>query len=1307
VAAAAHAANFVNGQAARAEFGQVSFTYGASGAQQNILGGASGIAYSNGILFVSDANRVGATPINNRVMMFDATQVPDRRQDVTTANHASGSCWLCGYSAIGLIGQIDYGSSTAGRNSVPTSSSSGNVGSLSSPTAVATDGRILAIADTDNNRVLIWTAIPSSQTTPPNIVLGQKDFTSFQSPQPVNANSLRGPQGVWIQNGRLYVADTQNYRVLVWNSIPTSNNQPADLVLGQANFTSVSSPPVTNADPVAAADRMLNPVSVTSDGTRLFVADLGFNRVLIWNSIPTSMDQAADVVIGQPDMTSSKANNNTATCAATGTDSSGNATYPTICGATLNFPRFALSDGTRLFVADGGNNRVLIFNNIPTSNAARADTVLGQPDFTTDIVTNQAFNFASTAIDNTGAVDTIPTPTSLAYDGLNLYVSDPYNRRVLMFTPGDTPLPNNSVVNWASEIIRQEGVVVLSGNPVANDTVTVTIAGTGHTYTVKTGDTLDKVAQGVVNQINSDNDVNVTALFGGAGRGSIYLSSRATNLGFDALSLAASTSNTANMTATTSGGYLSAGSGATAAPGMWVEINGTNLADQTVTVPNPVSGNLPITLGGVNVYMDGIFASLMSVSPTQIIAQVPFWFQDRNSMSVYVRTTHASGDTTVTNTTPVYIAPANPGLFNAPAFAGQPRPWPALNARHQGGNPTAVVSIDGSITAGNTATITIAGTAYTYTVQSSDTLSSVVNGLINLINASDQNVTASVGPAFNRVVLTAKQGGGAGTGISVAGSTSSNATLTVTPYTNATCCNVVSGSVITPDNPAVPGELISVMATGLGVLSDPNAQAAAQAGQPYNGPVPNTASNSINGTMNNATAQVVSGGFAQGSYGIYQIQMIVPSDLPSNPNTQLYVAQNAFISNIVTLPVGSAVAAVPPGAGIASGQALVSPVSLTFATQTFGSTAVSTQTVTVSNPGTTALSITSISLAGANAGDFTISNGCGTSVPPGGNCTVNVSYSPTSSGGVQNASLVISTSSASSPNTVRLIGIAGSVFQISNKLSGKVLDVANRSTGNGALIQQYDFNGGSNQQWTFAPVGNGSYAIVNVGSGKALDVAGASLQSGTPIQQFDYLGGANQQWNLVATPDGYLEIVNVLSGKALDVTGQSLAAGAPIQQYDYMNGDNQKWSLGPVQSYVISNVNSGKVLDVVNTSRDNGALIQQYDYMAGGNQQWILLPIDATYYRIINVLSGKALDIKDMSNADGASIQQYDYLGGGNQQWALVPAGNGAFSIVNKKSGRVLDVTDGSKQNQALIQQFDYVGGANQQWNVTPVVPNQ
>jgi len=607
--------------------------------------------------------------------------------------------------------------------------------------------------------------------------------------------------------------------------------------------------------------------------------------------------------VGQLDMASNAANNITV-C-------NGGPIGPTTgqCQASLNYPRFALSDGTRLFVADGGNDRVLIWNTIPTTNGAKASTVLGQPDFLQDNVSSAAISIASTAVDNTGAVDLVPTPQGLAFDGTNLYVSDPYNRRVLVFTPGDTVLPPNSIVNWASEIVRQEGIVSLTGTTVANDTITVTIQGTAYVYTIKSGNTLDDAAKGVIAVINASNsnagDPNVTATFAGAGTSTIYLSSKATDLGYDTITLAATASSTSEV-ATASGAYLSAGTAATGAIGMLVEINGTNLSDQTVSATLDGHTVVPAKLGGVQVFMDGAATPIFKASPTQIITQIPYYFNDRNSTSVFVRTTHNDGSVTVTNAMPVYISAANPGIFNAPAYAGQPRPWPVAMAYHQPGNPTSVISIDGSVTAGNIATITIQGTAYSYTVVAADTLTTITSNLVNLINASDPYVTASVGGAFTRVVLTAKKSGAAGYGITVAGSVSTSATVTVTAYSSVTCCVVTPGSLITPKNPAGPGELITVTGVGLGIIVDPTnvAQGSLGTGVPYTGPFPNTAQSFVTATIGSSTAQTIFADLPKQSYGIYNMQIVVPTTAVTNTLTPMYVAQNAFISNTVTLPVG-------------------------------------------------------------------------------------------------------------------------------------------------------------------------------------------------------------------------------------------------------------------------------------------------------------------------------------------------------------------------------------------------------------------
>ena len=119
-------------------------------------------------------------------------------------------------------------------------------------------------------------------------------------------------------------------------------------------------------------------------------------------------------------------------------------------------------------------------------------------------------------------------------------------------------------------------------------------------------------------------------------------------------------------------------------------------------------------------------------------------------------------------------------------------------------------------------------------------------------------------------------------------------------------------------------------------------------------------------------------------------------------------------------------------------------------------------------------------------------------------------------------------------------------FQIINSNSGKVLDVTGGSTSDGALIQQWDWLGGANQQWQIVPLGNGYSLIQNVNSGKVLDVYGGYTTGCTPIQQWDWWGGANQQWQIVPQDSSYDAIFNLNSGLVLDVTNVSLSNGAPF-----------------------------------------------------------------------------------------------------------------------------------------------------------------
>jgi sugar lactone lactonase YvrE len=886
-AAAGFAANvdFATGQAARLFIGQTQATRQQPGASDTLLGGVSGVAFANDMLFVADSNRVNSGPINNRVLVY--RNVSGNLPKPTAELSYTQRCPICVGTADTVLGQPDFQKTDAAKGA----------SGMRLPTGVASDGTVLAVADTDNNRILIWKSIPTGNGQAADVVLGQKDFNSGGTSVPPSASSLRGPQGVWIQNGMLFVADTQDHRILVWKRIPSSNGAPADLVLGQPDFTTYVEPDLTQQKSDATASNMLNPVSVTSDGVKLFVTDLGHNRVLIWNSIPSANGAAADVVIGQPDMKSAIANNSytidkdgvesKVLCESTGTDSTtNNPTYPARCNATMEFPRFTLSDGQRLFVADGGNDRVLVFNSIPTQNGQAADYVIGQ--------LGGGINQAS------DAADSMRTPMAMAWDGTNLYVSDTYNRRINVYSMGEHSVPYSGVRNAASFEIYAVGSVAFTGTIVEGETTTINIAGKDYTYKNAKDDTFGKLLDGLVAAINADSgDPNVYAS-PNYDTATLQLTARAGGENGNAVEYSATTaavksSDAASITATTSGSTLSGGmDAAKIGPGTIVSIVGDNLADSLESAP---AGTTKDTLADTQVYFDGVRAPLLYVSPTQINAQIPWEFLDTTSINAYVRTVRKSGIISVTTPVAVSIVPENPGIFTM--GGNDPRPGVAL---HYSSNAMGTVSVDGSAKAGDTATVTIEDRSYTYTVVDGDTLDTVRDALIALINnAPDPKVKAFAAGTHDRIRLMARVAGPDGNGIPFGASAPDGAQVIMTATNSALCCANVAGAPITNDNPALPGETIVVLATGLGLPTVLDSVVTGQAWPDSAGVVqPREFVSSLAGGK---TANVLYAGLKPGLVGVWEVHLELNTDLPTNPQTQAHIAQAEYTSNIITFPV--------------------------------------------------------------------------------------------------------------------------------------------------------------------------------------------------------------------------------------------------------------------------------------------------------------------------------------------------------------------------------------------------------------------
>lgn len=210
-------------------------------------------------------------------------------------------------------------------------------------------------------------------------------------------------------------------------SIASFFGQPSDVtadwVLGQPDFTS-------NADTGPCRTRIGYPMGaayyIRGDSHYLFVADQRYNRILIFdNANNLRSGQPAYAVIGQ----------------ATFDFGSANRSNPLPHAESLKSPADLFMDERGdLYVADYGNNRVLVFRD-PIGTDFAADSVFGQAG---------SFSSATANLGGRGA-SSLSGPLSVAVDGArNVYIADGNNNRVLIyFDPLNTDLVADKVLGQA------------------------------------------------------------------------------------------------------------------------------------------------------------------------------------------------------------------------------------------------------------------------------------------------------------------------------------------------------------------------------------------------------------------------------------------------------------------------------------------------------------------------------------------------------------------------------------------------------------------------------------------------------------------------------------------------------------------------------------------------------------------------------------------------------------------------------------------------------------------------------------------
>lgn len=262
----------------------------------------------------------------------------------------------------------------------------------------------LWVADTGHHRLLGWRRWPGSDQAPADVLIGQPDFfhEGRNAKGVVTAHSLNVPTGISAWGRGFALADAWNHRVLIWHNVPSASHTPADLVLGQASFSAGES---NRGSDAPTASTLFWPYGVHWDGARLWVADTGNRRVLMWHGMPTKNGQPADFVLGQQDFLSRHENGGGEPNA-----------------RSMRWPHAIAVWHGNLCVADAGNNRVMIWRGIPQKIGEPCAVLLGQRN-DHDVDHNQSLYWP-----NAGSLN---MPYGMTVAGSWLVVADTANSRLI------------------------------------------------------------------------------------------------------------------------------------------------------------------------------------------------------------------------------------------------------------------------------------------------------------------------------------------------------------------------------------------------------------------------------------------------------------------------------------------------------------------------------------------------------------------------------------------------------------------------------------------------------------------------------------------------------------------------------------------------------------------------------------------------------------------------------------------------------------------------------------------------------------
>jgi galactose oxidase len=339
--------------------------------------------------------------------------------------------------------------------------------------------------------------------------------------------------------------------------------------------------------------------------------------------------------------------------------------------------------------------------------------------------------------------------------------------------------------------------------------------------------------------------------------------------------------------------------------------------------------------------------------------------------------------------------------------------------------------------------------------------------------------------------------------------------------------------------------------------------------------------------------------------------------------------------------------------------------------------------------------------------------------------------------------------------------VSGGIQIVSASSPTRCLNIANASgmPGNPVVLAECSGTGVPGEIWTEAATPDGRFNLVATHDGQCMDVGSQSTADGAPVNQWICNGGSNQKWtfNAVAPPPpdagmeapppadagaadagateaggggppSIVQIVAPFSGKCLDVVGTAIAAteqtcGAAL---------SQRWLIRSVTGgiQIVSAASPTRCLNIANASGmpGNAVVLSECSDTGVPGEIWSEATTPDGTFNLVATHDGQCMDISGQSTADGTPVNQWLCNGGSNQKWTFSPvappppdagleapppadagaadagaadAGGGPpaiVQIVSRNSGKCLDVSGSSWAVQNTCS-----GAPSQHWLMKPV----